>query len=95
MIRNCFFTESYQEAVVIINQFLDQNNSFPDKRIASSFDNVSNYLELAIDSIGEPLIKNLLQQALGSWMNSILSVEEKINYYQNCIDRLKSQEENQ
>ena len=92
LIVDCLNPKQSNKVIEKINKFLNDEEQCYEKTLISSSNAAIKYLRTAITSIGEPLIRNELQQRLDDQVNNIFTQKEKIKYYELQIEKLRSEE---
>lgn len=89
LIADCLNAQKSENIIEKINKLLDGENQYQEKTFISSSDDAIKYLRTAIASIGEPLIRNELQQRFDDKVRNGFTLEDKIKYYELQIKKLR------
>lgn len=94
LIVDCLNKKDLNFAKDTINKYLDDEKKYPEKKFVTSSETAFKYLETSIASIGEPVIRNQMQQRLENEFSDKLDSKSKIEYYEKKIKELKMMGEN-
>lgn len=93
LVEKCLNVDELNEAAEIINSFIGMTEQGDSKRTIETSEEVIQFLETVIDSIGEKTIRYYFKKKLNEKTKK-LSIDEKIKYYEREIEKLRMEGEN-
>ena len=93
LVEKCLNADELNEAAEIINSFIGMTEQGDSKRAIETSEEVIQFLETVIDSIGEKTIRYYFKKKLNEKTKN-LSIDERIQYYKREIEKLRMEGEN-
>lgn len=93
LVEKCLNVDELNEAAEIINSFIGMTDQGDSKRTIETSEEVIQFLETVINSIGEKTIRYYFKKKLNEKTKN-LSIDERIQYYKREIEKLHMEGEN-